>query len=152
MEGDTENTSIAEYLQPSERVLSVFLPFYATSYRVLRLDPPNGPSRGHLLEMQYQQLASIDLTRRASHPIMALGAVLIILGFLTTGILPISAMLIMVMGGVVIFFGARGKPGYYQLYARDMPRQALRYWRVEIVGSANFIATVRAVIGQMPDF
>jgi hypothetical protein len=151
-EGHGWNPEIQSYLAPSERLLSVFGPFYATSYRVLRLDPPGGPSGGHLLEIPYNQLTSIDMVRRPNHPILALGTFLIILGLLLSMVLFFSTILVIMMGGALIYVGARGKPGYYQLYARDMPKHAERYWQVEYNRSGNFIATVRSAIGQMPDF
>jgi hypothetical protein len=151
-ENGNRNPSIQAHLTPSEKVLSVFGPFYATSYRVLRLDPPNGPSKGHLLEIPYQQLTSVELMRQPNHPVLALGTVMIILGLLLSMVLVFSTILVILLGGVFLYLGARGKPGYYQLYAREMPRHAEKYWQVEYHRSGNFIATVRSVIGQMPDF
>jgi hypothetical protein len=62
LQGDPSDYSIAPVdiysrLAASEKVLSVFGPFYATNHRVLRLDPPNCLSQGHLLEIPYSQLA-----------------------------------------------------------------------------------------------
>jgi hypothetical protein len=139
-------------LESSEKVLSVFGPFYATNHRVLRLDPLHGPSRGHLLEIRYHQLDSVEVVRRANHPVLALGTAMIILGLFIMPILPVSAILTLPIGGGLLYLGAQGKPGYYQLTARDMPREAEKYWRVEYHRSGNFIATVRSIIGQMPDF
>jgi hypothetical protein len=150
--GYGQNPDIQSHLAPSERILSVFGPFYATSYRVLRLDPPSGPSRGHLLEIPYHQLTSIEMVRRPNHSVLALGTILIILGLLLSMILFLSTILVLIMGAVFLYIGARGKPGYYQLYATDMPKHAERYWQVEYNRSGNFIATVRSAIGQMPDF
>jgi len=150
--GYGSSPEIQSHLAPSERILSVFGSFYATSYRVLRLDSPSGPSRGHLLEIPYHQLASIEMVRRPNHGVLALGTVLIILGLLLSMVLFFSTILVIIMGAVFLYIGARGKPGYYQLYARDMPKHAERYWQVEYNRSGNFIATVRSAIGQMPDF
>lgn len=143
---------IQSHLSRSEKVLSVFGPFFATNYRVLRLDSPTGPSRGHLLEIPYDQLASIDMVRRSNHPMMALGTIMVILGLLMGAILPISALLMIPMGGGFIYLGARGKPGYFQLLARDMPKKAEKFWQVEYNRSGIFIATLRSAIGQMPEF
>ncbi len=150
--GDGSQSGIQSHLSSSEKVLSVFGPFYATSYRVLRLDPPKGPSRGNLLEIPYHQLTSIEMVRQANHSLLALGTVLIILGLLLSLILFFSTILVLAIGGAFLYLGARGKPGYFQLYARDMPKQAERYWQVEYDRPGNFIATVRSAIGQMPDF
>jgi hypothetical protein len=146
------HVDIQPHLSPSEKVLSAFGPFYATSHRVVRLDPKNGPSRGHLLEIPYHQLTSVELMRRPNHPLMVLGAFIILLGFFLTGILYFSSIFAILVGGAILFAGARGRPGYYQIYAREMPRHAERYWQVEYNRSGSFIATVRSVIGQMPDF
>ncbi|HEU0021624.1 MAG TPA: hypothetical protein VFR55_08135 [Dehalococcoidia bacterium] len=146
------SANIYSRLAASEKMLSAFGPFYATSYRVLRLDPPRGLSRGYLLEIPYSQLASVELVRRANHQMLALGTAMIILGLFILPIMPISAALTLPIGGGILYLGARGKPGYYQLMAHDMPQQAEKYWQVEYNRSGNFIATVRSVIGQMPDF
>jgi hypothetical protein len=146
------NVDIQPHLAQSEKVLSVFGPFYATSHRVIRLDSEKGPSRGHLLEIPYHQVTSVELMRRANHPVMALGAFIILMGFFLTGILFFSSIFAILVGGAILFAGARGRPGYYQIYARKMPRHAERYWQVEYNRSGSFIATVRSVIGQMPDF
>jgi hypothetical protein len=148
----TNNVDIQPHLAPSEKVLSVFGPFYATSHRVVRLDAKNGPSRGYLLEIPYHELTSVELMRQPNHPLMVLGAFIILLGFFLTGILYFSSIFAILVGGAILFGGARGKPGYYQIYAREMPRHAERYWQVEYNRSGSFIATVRSVIGQMPDF
>ena len=73
----TAPADIQSHLAASEHIISVFGPFYATSHRVLRLDPPNGLSQGHLLEIPYSQLASVEMVRRANHPVLALGTALI---------------------------------------------------------------------------
>ena len=148
----TAPTGIYSHLAASEKVLSAFGPFYATSSRVVRLDPPNGLSRGHLLELPYSQITSVDMVPRANHPLLALGTALIILALFIMPILPISAVITLPVGGGILYLGAKGKPGYYQIMAYNMPKQAEKYWQVEYNRSANFIATVRSAIGQMPDF
>ena len=143
---------IYSLLTASEKVLSVFGPFYATNHRVLRLDPPNGLSQGHLLEIPYSQLVSMEMVRRASHAVLALGATMIILGVFIMPILPISAVFTLPIGGGILYLGAKGKPGYFQLMTHNMPKPAEKYWQVEYNRSGNFIATLRIIIGQMPDF
>jgi len=143
---------IYSLLAASEKVLSVFGPFYATNRRVLRLDPPNCLSKGHLLEIPYSALVSIEMVRRANHAVLALGTAIIILGFLIIPVFPISAMLTLPIGGGVIYLGAKGKPGYFQLMTQDMPKPVEKYWQVEYNRSGNFIATVRIIIGQMSNF
>ena len=144
--------NIYDHLGPSEKVICSFGPFHATSYRVLRLDPAHGPSRGHLLEIPYPQLASVKLMQRPNHPLLIMGTIVIILGLLLTPLLAFSSVFALLVGGLFIFIGARGKPGYFQLYAHNMPRHAEKYWQVQYERSGSFIATVRSVIGEMPDF
>ncbi len=144
--------NIYNHLAPSERLLSTFGTFYATNYRVLRLDPPNGPSRGNLLEIPYAGMTSVDMVRRANHPMLALGMVMALLGLFIIPVLPVSALLTLPIAGVILFMGARGKPGYFQISARDMPQQAEKYWQIKYDGSGSFVATLRSAIGQMPDF
>jgi len=143
---------IQSHLASSERVISVFGPFYATSSRVLRLDPPNGPSKGHLLEIPYNQLTSVEMVRRSNHPVLILGTVMVILGLMLSVVLFFSTILVILLGGAFLYVGAKGKPGYFQLSAREMPKQAEKFWQVEYDRSGNFIATVRSAIGQMPEF
>ena len=152
MDAWTNTANIYSYLEPSERLLCSFGPFHATSYRVLRLDSETGLSRGHLLEIPYPQLASVKLVQQPNHPILIMGTVVIVLGLLLTPLLVFSAVFALVVGGLFIFVGARGKPGYFQIYAHDMPQQAERYWQVQYERSGSFIATVRSVIGEMPEF
>lgn len=152
--GDTGpgELAIQQHLVSSERLLSVFQPFYATSHRVLRLDPANGPSQGHLLEIHYNQLTSVDLMRRANHPMMIMGTVMIVLGLMMTLFYPISAVFAILVGAGFLFVGFKGKTGYFQINAREMPREAERYWQVDYKRSGSFIATLRSAIGEMPDF
>lgn len=152
MEARVDNLNIYNHLASTEKLLSSFGPFHATSSRLLRLDPANGASRGHLLEIPYSQLVSIKLMRNANHPMLLTGTLIIILGFLLIPFLVFSSAFIILLGGVFLFLGMKGKAGYFQIYARDMPRQAERYWQVQYERSGSFIATIRSVIGEMPDF
>ena len=93
LQGDQSDYSIApadiySRLAASEKVLSVFGPFYATNHRVLRLDPPNRLSQGHVLEIPYSQLVSVEMVRRANHAVLALGTAMIILGLFIMPVLP----------------------------------------------------------------
>ena len=152
LDRSSSGPDIQSHLSSSERVLSVFGPFYATSNRVLRLDPPNGPSRGHLLEIPYSQLTAVEMVRRPNHPVLILGTVMVVLGLMLSLVLFFSTILVVLLGGAFLYVGARGKPGYFQLYAHDMPKRAEKFWQVEYDRSGNFVATVRSAIGQMPDF
>ena len=144
--------NIHSHLASSERLLSSFGSFHATNYRVLRLDPPEGPTKGRLLEIPYHRLISVDLVRRANHPLLVLGTVMVLLGLFIMPVLPVSALLTLPIAGGVLFMGARGKPGYFQLYTHDMPKREEGLWRVEYERSGNFVATLRSAIGQMPEF
>ncbi len=144
--------NIHSHLAHSERLLSTFGSFHATNYRVLRMDPPEGPSKGLLLEIPYNRLISVDLVRRANHPLLILGTVMALLGLFIMPVLPVSALLTLPIAGGVLFMGARGKPGYFQLSAQDMPKREERLWRVEYERSGSFVATLRSAIGQMPEF
>jgi len=157
LQGDQSYYSIApagiySVLAASEKVLSVFGPFYATNHRVLRLDPPDCLGQRHSLEIPYSQLVSVEMVHRANHAALALGTAMIILGFFIMPFLPISAMLTLPIGSGFLYLGAKGKPGYFQLMTHDMPKPAEKYWQVEYNRSGSFIATVRIIIGQMPDF
>ncbi len=105
-----------------------------------------------MLEIPYSQLTSVDLMRRANHPMMVAGTFLIILGLFLTPLLVFSSIFAVIVGAIFLVIGARGKPGYYQLHAEGLPRQSQRLWQVEYNRSGSFIATLRSVIGQRPDF
>jgi hypothetical protein len=66
--------------------------------------------------------------------------------------IPISSIFAIVVGAGFLFVGFKGKPGYFQINARDMPQEAERYWQVDYERSGSFIATLRSVMGDMPDF
>lgn len=152
METKADAKSIYDALAPREKVISTFGPFCATSFRLLRLDPVHGPSRGHVLEILYPDLTAVKMMHRPNHPMLIMGTVIIVLGFLMMVLVPFSAVLAIIMGGLFLFLGAKGKAGYFQIYARDMPKHAERYWQVAYDRSGSFIATVRSIIGEMPDF
>ena len=112
----------------------------------------DGPSRGHLLEIHYNQLTSVDLVRRSNHPVMVMGTIMIVLGLMLTVILFFSSIFAILVGAGFLFVGFQGKPGYFQISARDMPQEAQRYWQVDYNRSGSFIATLRSAIGELPDF
>ena len=152
MDTDIGGVEIQRHLAASERLLSVFRPFYATSFRVLRLDPVDGPSQGNLLAIPYSEITSVNLVRRSNHVVMGLGTALVILGLILTTLLFFSSLLAILVGAGFLLVGFNGKPGYYQISARGLPRKAERYWQVNYNRSGTFIATLRSAIGQMPDF
>ena len=152
METKTDITSIYDTLAPREKVISTFGPFFATSFRLLRLDPADGPSRGHVLEIPYPELTAVKMMHKPNHPMLIMGTVVVVLGFLMMVLVPFSAVFAIIFGGLFLFLGAKGKAGYFQIYARNMPKHAEQYWQVAYNRSGSFIATVRSVIGEMPDF
>ena len=83
---------------------------------------------------------------------LIMGTVSVVVGLLVTSILVFSPIFAIIVGGLFLFIGAKGKAGYFQIYARDMPKHAEQYWQVAYERSGTFIATVRSVIGEMPDF
>ena len=75
-----EELSIQDYLDPTEKLLGVFQPFYATSHRVIRLEPQAGRVGARLLEIPYNQLRAVRLVHQAYHPMLMVGTVLVVLG------------------------------------------------------------------------
>ncbi len=143
-----EQLSIQDYLSPTEKLLGVHQPFYATSHRVIRLEPRPGPKGGLLLEIPYHQLNAVRLVHQVSHPMLAAGAVLVVLGLYLATLPLLTAVLPILVGAALLFFGARGRPSYYQLHAVDLTSEAERWWRLEYPRSGSFIATLRHAIGQ----
>jgi len=152
LETRAEGTSIYDSLAPRETVICTFGPFCATSFRLLRLDSKDGPSRGQILEIAYPDLTAVKIVHKPNHPMLIMGTVSVVLGLLLTPILVFSPIFSIIVGGLFLFIGAKGKAGYFQIYARDMPKHAEQYWQVAYERSATFIATVRSIIGEMPDF
>jgi hypothetical protein len=148
---DGGQLSIQDYLSPSETLLGVFQPFYATSHRVIRLEPRRGQEGTRLLEITYQQLSSVRLVHQAYHPMLMVGTILVALGLYLATLPLITSVFPILFGAVFLFLGARGRPRYYQLHARDLPPETERWWRVEYAKSASFIATLRHAIGQGAD-
>ncbi|HLF05414.1 MAG TPA: hypothetical protein VI855_09395 [Dehalococcoidia bacterium] len=140
--------SIQDYLSPTETLLGVCPPFYATSRRVIRLEPRRGPEGAWLLEIPYQQLRSVRLVHQSHHPMLAVGTLMVLLGLYLTTLSLLTSVFPILAGAAFLVFGARGRPRYYQLHAPDLPPEAERWWRVEYAKSASFIATLRHAIGQ----
>ena len=140
--------SIQDYLSPTEKLLGVYQPFYATSHRVIRLEPRPGPEGKRLLEISYHQLNAVRLVHQVSHPMLAAGTVLVVLGLYLATLPLLTSVFPILAGAAFLFFGARGRPCYYQLHAVDLTSEAERWWRLEYPKSGSFIATLRHAIGQ----
>jgi hypothetical protein len=143
---------IQAHLSPSEKILSEFKPFYATSHRIIRVAPGDAGSRTRLLEIPYHQLTAVELMRRPNHPMMIIGTIMTAIGLYLATVPFITSIFAILAGAAVLAIGARGKLGYYQLHASGMPPEAERFWQVDYQRSGSFIATVRSAIGQLPDF
>lgn len=142
---------IQAHLSPSEKILSEFKPFYATSHRVIRMTPGDTATGAQLLEIPYHELTSVELMRRPNHPMMMMGTAMIAIGIFLATIPFVTSIFAILAGVAVLAIGARGKLGYYQLHARGMPPEAERLWQVDYHRAGSFIATVRSAIGQLPD-
>ena len=169
--------SLQDVLTPGEKVLSECRPFYATSRRILRYD--EGQGGGRVEELAYHDLAGVQVIRRPSHPMMIVGtlAVLSALYLATTRFIAVTAFPAALAGGALLFIGARGRLGYYQLHTRkaasaafdetqggwrDLAGKAMEVlglrappeearWRLDYSNGGSFIATLRTVVGELPE-
>ncbi len=143
---------VYDHLMAGEEMLSQFDPFYATSRRVIRY--VQKPTREEFLELPYARLTSIETIKTPRHNLMIAGTAVIIGAvflFLTLFVV-ITLLPAIIMGLAMIIYGGMGKEGYVQLHIHGATSGEERPWRVKWQGSGSFIATIRSVIGQMPDF
>ena len=174
-EGDL--SSIHSILVPGEKILSECRPFYATSRRIIRYDESS--PREQVSEVDYQQITAVEIIRKPSHPTMLLGTLCVLAALFlgTTGFLIVTAVPAAIGGIALVILGARGKLGYYQLHIRKQaapvatdpdgdlgstmvsfvgslglrtPPDQLR-WRLDYYQAGSFIATVRNVLGELPE-
>ena len=143
---------IYSQLMPGEELLSEFKPFYATSRRIIRCREKS--SGLEIVELPYARLDSIEMVRTPQHRLMMSGTVIVIGALAATALGLIRFMTIpaIIVGIGVVIYGGIGQEGYYQLHIRNAARGEEKVWRIKFVGSGSFVATLRSVIGQMPDF
>lgn len=169
--------SLLDILTPGEKMLAECSPFYATSRRIIRYEEGHHPDSTQ--ELSYQDLAGVEIIRKPSHPMMALGtvAVLSAIFLALTGIIIITAVASLIAGAAMLFLGSRGKPGYYRLLLKTRPstmytgREEQRgptvgslmillglktpgdetLWRLDYWKGGSFIETVRTVVGNLPE-
>jgi hypothetical protein len=137
-------------LDAGERIVSDFGPYYATSKRVLLYADTR---RGALLrELPYSRIASIDLVNGRDHRMMVLGVFLAILGLMLTFVWGlILPLLIFPFSFFALGVGLMGKPAFYQLRGTVMSPQELQEWQVSYRGAGSFIASIRTIMGEVPD-
>ncbi len=174
----TRPSNLETMLAPGEKVLSQCGPLYATSRRLLRYERQGGAVSFE--ELSYQQLTGVEVVRKASHPIMALG-VLAVLGaiFMTiTGLIFVTAFLAVAGGLAMVLYGSKGHNSYYQLHVDQPPtvpspepptelevaldriksafgintEKVDKRWQLDFVKGRSFIATVRTIRGDLPEF
>ena len=172
-------SSVEDVLTPGEKILSECKPFFATSKRIIRFD--EDPMGARVAELSYQQVTAVQLTRKPSHPMMAMGTAAFLCGLFlfSSGFLIITGIPAMIAGIAMLAMGARGSVGYYQLHVQDGSVAADRsdqqdigwgptvngiidflglrspsgeaLWRLDYVRARSFIATIRTVKGDLPD-
>ena len=174
----TRSADLETALMPGERVLSECGTLLATSRRLLRREGQGG--RVFYEELPYQQLTGVQVVRKASHPVMALG-VLAVIGaiFMTiTGLIFVTAFLAVAGGLAMVLYGSKGHNSYYQLHVDQPPdapfpepptelevaierlktafgittEKVDKRWQLDYVKGRSFIATVRTIRGDLPEF
>ena len=168
--------SLQDILPPGEKMLAECSPFYATSRRIIRYEEGDRPDSTH--ELSYQDLAGVEVIRKPSHPMMALGTVAVLSSiFLAlTGII-ITAVASLIAGAAMLFLGSKGKPGYSRLLLKTRPLTLVAgpeeqrgptvggllillglktpgdetLWLLDYWRGGSFIETVRTVVGNLPE-
>ncbi len=169
--------SLQDVLIPGEKVLSECKPLYATSRRIIRYD--EGPGAEPMAELAYHQISGVQVRQQPSYFMMVFGALCLISALYLTllGHIFITALPALVIGVVLMFFGAQGKFRYYQLRLRNVPPPVTTepetnwdttvrpfmesigvmtpayeaLWRLDYHSGGSFIATIRTVIGHLPE-
>jgi hypothetical protein len=131
-----------DHLLEGEMILSMCKPFYATNRRLLRVETAG--SAEVVYELPYYRVESVELTREPRQKLAFGGIFLAFAGFvlMAMGIIVITAIPLMLAGVAMIFVGARGREGYYQFRAYQMPNEELRRWQIPFRGSAGLIITI----------
>ena len=172
-------STLEDVLTPGEKILSECKPFFATSKRIIRFDDDLTGAR--VAELAYQQVSAVQLMRKPSHRMMAMGTAAFLCGLFlfAGGILVVTGVPAMIVGLVMLAMGARGSVGYYQLHIQNGHVAADRsdsqdmgwgptvngiidflglgspsgeaLWRLDYARARSFIATIRTVKGDLPE-
>lgn len=129
-----------DHLMEDESILSSFPPFYATNRRILRCETTGNHEEVH--DLFYHRIESVELVRQPRHGLAIGGVVIAFLGIVIWMMGFITAIPSILLGVGLIFWGARGREGYYQFRGYQMPPDELARWQVRFRGSAGFIMTV----------
>ena len=137
----------APYLRDSERIVSQFGPYFATSQRVLLVIVRQGETEFH--EIPYSQLESVEDISVFNYEKIGRGAFLVLAGLLVSLIwLSIVSIALVIIGIVLLLRGAIWKVAYYQLRGRGMEGQELTRWQIKHFGAGSFIASIHTITGR----
>ena len=138
---------LAPYLRDSERIVSQFGPYFATSQRVLLVVERRGETELH--EIPYPQLESVEEVRVLNHRKITRGALIVLIGVLISLVwLSIVSIALVITGIVLLLRGAIWKVAYYQLRGRGMEGPELYRWQVKHFGAGSFIASIHTITGR----
>ncbi len=174
---DNRGSSLEDVLMPGEKILSECKPFYATSRRIIRYD--RGMRGTRFESVDYEEIVSLGLVRKPSHPMMILGTLAILAAiFLSAGgFLFFTSILALIVGVGLLILGARGNLGYYRLNLRKPPAllpdppevnwtttmrgfmesaglwesEDQSRWCLDYYRAGSFIATVRIIVRDLPE-
>lgn len=169
--------SLQDILTPGEKMLAECGPYYATSRPIIKYEGEDRPDSTH--EIAYHELAGVEVVRKPSHPMMVAGTLAVISAiFLAFAkVLVFTLILALIAGALLLYFGSRGKPGYYRLILKTPPSAPFSpskeqggptigsllillglktppdetLWRLDYWKGGSFIETVRTVVGNLPE-
>lgn len=143
--------SIERYLATGEEIIAQYGLFYATSFRVVRLEVKKD-GREEVRSLPYSSLETVELVTKPRHSMMILGTVMAIAALPLFFYLVLSSFLLFVVGVGLVIVGGRGREAYYQLHAHNMTAEEARLWRLPRRGSGQLAAAVRYMIHDKLDF
>ena len=139
--------AVDSHLNQTERIVSQFGPYYATSIRLLLHLERNGVEELH--ELPYSQIERIDAVRTSDHTRMILGAVVVAASIiLSLSLGMFTPLLGVVAGAFLVLHGSIGGPAYYQVHGRGVPPKQMRLWQIRYRGAGSLIASIRTITGE----
>ena len=143
--------SLQDHLHPGEQVLSQCQHFYATGQRIIRYEETR---RGEVVKsVPYSQLRGIETVKEPRHNLLIMGTLAVPAGLalLYLRIIFFTSILVFLAAAALIYLGGAGKKAYYQIRVDGVPRNELKLWRVDFMQSGSFFATIRQIIGELPE-
>lgn len=140
---------LQDHLGPNEQLLSQCEPLYATSTRIIYYRQTNKGEVVHSLP--YGRIRRIETVMKPRHRLLIAGTLAVVGGLVLVSLGFITSVLAFLAAAVLIYLGGKGRLAYYQLHADGVRAEEEKLWRADFWRSATFIATVRQIVGELPE-